>query len=653
MSVQRAREAAARGGWEEAYDLLMEADANGLADPGDLQLLGEVAYAAGHLDVTIEAWERAYALSAQAGDAPAAAEAAVRVAMHLLLDTALMAPVRGWLGRAERLLQGEEETPAHAWLAAVRAYERMLTGDLQGARKWSERAIAVGSRCQPAACAVGRVAAARLRILDGDVEEGLALLDEVGVAAVSGDLDALSTGLVYCELVCALQGLAQYDVAEEWTEAMERWCQTNAIGSLRGRCRVHRAEILRLRGACDEAEREAQTACDELRPYLRRELGWPLSELGRIRLRKGDIEGAEQALLAAHRVGWEPQPGLALVRLARGEPAAAAAAIRDALERPSRIPSKELPPDTALQRAPLLDAQVEIEVAGGDLGRARAAADELEWVVARFQSKALVAAATLARGRVRLAEGEAAEAERCCSEAARLWNEIGAPYEAALARRVLAEALRVGGREDHAVLELQAARTTLDRIEVAASATAETNVFRREGDYWLVVFDGQTVRVRDLKGIRYLAQLLANPGREIHVLDLVAGETGQSLALGDAGAMLDERAKTAYRRRLTEIDDDIDQARALEDAVREAQADAERDFLVRELARAVGLGGRDRPATSASERARSGVTRAVRQGIAQLDEHNPALGEHLNQAIRTGTYCAYVPGPSAPAAWTS
>ena len=381
MSVERAREAAARGGWEEAYDLLMAADANGLADPGDLRLLGEVAYAAGHLDVSIEAWERAHALSAQAGDGVAAAGAAVRVAMHLLLDTALMAPVRGWLGRAERLLQGQEEgTPAHAWLAAVRAYERMLTGDLQGARQWSERAIAVGSRCDAAACAVGQVAAARLRILDGDVEEGLALLDEVGVAAVSGGLDPLSTGLVYCELVCALQGLAQYDVAEEWTEAMERWCQTNAIGSLRGRCRVHRAEILRLRGACDEAEREALMACEELSPYLRREMGWPLSELGRIRLRKGDIEGAEEALLAAHRVAWEPQPGLALVRLAQRDVAAAAASIRDALDRPSRVPSKELPPDTDLQRAPVLDAQVEIEIAAGDLDRARAAADELERV---------------------------------------------------------------------------------------------------------------------------------------------------------------------------------------------------------------------------------------------------------------------------------
>jgi tetratricopeptide (TPR) repeat protein len=478
----------------------------------------------------------------------------------------------------------------------------------------------------------------------------LALLDEVGVAAVSGDLDPLSTGLVYCELVCALQGLALYDVAEEWTEAMERWCQTNAIGSLHGRCRVHRAEILRLRGACDEAEREALVACEELRPYLRREMGWPLSELGRIRLRKGDIDGAEEALLAAHRVGWEPQPGLALVCLARGESAAAAAGIRDALERPSRVPSKELPPDTDLQRAPLLDAQVEIEIAGGDLGRARAAADELERVAARFQSKALVAGATLARGRVRLAEGHAAEAERCCSQAARLWNEIGAPYEAALARMVLAQALRAGGSEDQAVLELQAARTILERIEVAAT---ETNVFRREGDYWSVVFEGRTVRVRDLKGMRYLAQLLAHPGREFHVLDLVAAETGQRMALGDAGEILDERAKTAYRRRLTEIEDDIEQARALGDARREAQADAERDFLVQELARAVGLGGRDRRAASASERARSGVTRAVRQGIARIGEHHPQLGEHLNRAVRTGTYCAYVPEPGARAAWTS
>jgi tetratricopeptide (TPR) repeat protein len=680
--LQRARDAAARGDWEAAFELFMKADADGLAGPADLPVLAEVAYAAGHLDVTIEAWERAYALCVEAGDTDAAAGAAVRVAMHLLFDTALMAPVRGWLARAERLLEGRGETPAGAWLAAVRAYERMLTGDLPGARPWARRAVEMGSKLEPAACALGRVAQARLLILDGDVEQGLVLLDEVGVATVSGDLDPLTTGAVYCELICALQGLAQYDVAEEWTEAMERWCKTDAIGSMRGRCRVHRAEILRLRGSCGEAETEALSACEELRPYLRREMGWPLSELGRIRLRRGDIEGAEDAFLAAHRAGWDAQPGLALVRLAQGDAAAAAASIQDALEHPMRVPFKERPPDTDLQRAPLLEAQVEIEIAAGKITRARAAADELTRVADRFKSKALIAAATLAHGRLRLAAGEPADAERLCAEAARLWSEVGAPYEAAVARAGLADALRASGSERRAALERTAARTVLDQIAAERTAddavsaepddaaeepsVTDLNVYRREGDYWSVVFEGRTVRVRDLKGHRYLARLLADPGREFHVLALVAAESGSPSGpesdraagpshadTGDAGEMLDARAKDAYRRRLAEIEDDLEQARAFGDSERAAQADAERHFLLRELSRAVGLGGRDRRAASTSERARVSVTRAIRQAIARLGEHHPELGEHLERTIRTGTYCAYVPGPRAPSAWRS
>jgi tetratricopeptide (TPR) repeat protein len=678
--VERVRSAAGRGGWQEAYDLLMEADAAGLLVPTDLAVLGEVAYAAGYLDVTIEAWERAHAACAQAGDQIAAAAAAVRVAMHLLFDTALMAPVRGWLARAERLLEGRGETPAHAWYAVIRAYERMLTGDLSGARRWARQAIHVGSRCDPAAAAIGRVAEARLLILGGDVQQGLALLDQAGVATVSGDLDLLSTGIVYCELVCALQGLAQYDVAEEWTEAMERWCETNAIGSLRGRCRVHRAEILRLRGSCNEAESQVLMACEELRPHLRRELGWPLNELGRIRLHRGDIAGAQEALLAAHRAGWDPQPGLALLRLAQGDVATAAASIRDALERPLSVPSKERPPNTDLQRAPLLDAQVAIEIAAGDIDRARSAADELQLVAVRFESKALVASATLARGRVRLADGDAAGAERSLSEAVRLWNEVGAPYEAAVARLSLAEAHAASGSEHRAVLERQAARTILEEIQAVPSMTpprhlehheaiddpavASANVFRREGDYWSVTFDGHTVHVRDLMGMRYLARLLADPGREYHVLDLVAAETRRGAqgdsdqaadlprsAFGDAGEILDARAKDAYRRRLAEVDDDIEQARAIGDAERAAQANTERGFLVRELAHAFGLSGRGRRAASASERARASVTRAVRQAIARISEHHPQLGEHLSRTIRTGTYCAYFPDPRAPAEW--
>ena len=657
--LQRGRDAASRAEWQEAYDLLMRADADGLAGPADLPALGEAAYAAGHLDVAIEAFERAHAASLEAGDPVAAAEAAVRVAMHLLLDTALIAPVRGWLARAERLLEGQGETPAHASLAAFRAYERLLTGDLDGSRTWARRAIDVGSRCAPAACAIGRLAEARLLILDGDVQQGLALLDEVGTATVAGELDPLATGIVYCELVCALQGLGQYDVAEEWTDAMERWCRTNAIGSIHGRCRVHRAEILRLRGSCDQAEREALQAYEELRPYLRREIGWPLCEIGRIRLRTGDVEGAEQALLAAHRMGWDPQPGLALVRLAQGQVAAAVASIRDALEHPVRAPSKEQPPDTELQRAPLLGAQVEIEIAAGHVDEARSAAEELRRVAARFQSKALAADATLAEARVRLAEGDAGDGARCFSEAVRLWNEVGAPYETALARMGLAEALRAGGREQQAALELEAAQAILERIEGgtpadAAQPAADLNVFGREGDYWAVVFEGRTVRVPDLKGMRYLARMLGSPGREFHVLDLVGAESGNAArhpTLGDAGPILDEHAKDAYRRRLAEIEDDIEQAHALGDAERAAQAATERDFLVRELAGAVGLGNRDRRAASASERARVAVTRAVRKAMARLAEHDARLGEHLDRAVRTGTYCAYLPDPRAPVDW--
>ena len=274
--------------------------------------------------------------------------------------------------------------------------------------------------------------------------------------------------MVYCEVVCALQGIAQYDLAEEWTQAMERWRQGQPVGSIHGRCRVHRAEILRLRGSCLEAEQEALGACEELRPYLRREFGWPLTELGRIRLRKGDVRGAEEAFLAAHQAGWDSQPGLALVRLAQGDAPLASALIREALEHPLYVPSKELPPLTDLRRAPLLEAQVEIEIAAGDLHRAQSAADEFARVAAAFESKALAAGAAFAQGQVRLAVGDAAGARRDFEAAAHQWGEIGAPYETARARMGLAHAHRAEGSEAHAIPEFRAAHTTFERIGAAS-----------------------------------------------------------------------------------------------------------------------------------------------------------------------------------------
>ncbi len=698
--LTRARDAAMRGEWQQSYEGLIEMDARSPLSAPDLALLADMAYAAGHFDVTIATWERAYRQSVSVGDRLAAAGAAVRVAMHLLFDTALMAPVRAWAKRVEQNLEGVDGvTQVHAWLAVVRNYERLLSGDFQEARQWARRAIDTGEKCAPAAAAIGRVAEARSLILEGDVAQGLGLLNEAALAAVSGELDPLSTGMVYCEVVCALQALAQYDLAEEWTEAMERWRKGQPVGSVHGRCRVHRAEILRLRGSWMEAEKEALLACDELRPYLRREFGWPLTELGRIRLRRGDIKGAEAAFIAAHEAGWDPQPGLALVHLAQGEVGLASASIRDALQRPGNVPSKEVPPNTALRRAPLLEAQVEIEVAAGNLDVARSAVEQLAGIGALFESKALAASATLARARIRLAEDDAAGARQDFEAAGQLWNEVGAPYETAIARMGLGDSYRAEGNETRALLEFRAARSVFEqigaRLEAARASQAcgdeqgnnpgkpgaplqpapsgadgrvdQGNVFRREGDYWSLVFEEHTVRLRDSKGLHYLARLLADPGREFHVLDLVARDRGDRLEGGtlnraadpdlqssggsDSGPMLDAQAKESYRRRLTEIETDIDEARAMGDSERASQADSERDFIVRELSRAFGLGGRSRPAGSASERARVSVTRAVRQAMARIQEQNSPLGEHLDRAIRTGTYCTYLPDSRLPVAW--
>jgi hypothetical protein len=204
----------------------------------------------------------------------------------------------------------------------------------------------------------------------------------------------------------------------------------------------------------------------------------------------------------------------------------------------------------------------------------------------------------------------------------------------------------------------------------AAVAEASRNLFRREGEYWTVIFDGAVVRLRDAKGLRHLARLLAHPGRELHTVDLEAAERPPAPAaavepwgrardgeltvrpdLGDAGVLLDATAKAAYQARLVELRAELEEAEDANDPARAAKNRAEQDFLVGELARAVGLGGRDRRAASHAERARLNVTRAIRAAMANLARANPALGRHLAATIRTGRYCCYAPDPRAPVAW--
>ena len=675
IAVETARAAVDRGDWVGALELVSGPEADRSVEA--LEVRAQAAYGAGELETAVGAWETAHGLRRVAGEHAEAAWAAGMVAMYLMIDTGMMTPVRGWLARAERLLGDSTDAPALAVVAMVRTYERFMCGDPEGSRQSAERAIQLGRELdvQPAVV-IGQVALARLRIADGEIDEGLAALDEVAALLMSGEVDPLTTGMMYCELICTAQWLARHDRARDWTDVMDRWGRGGAaIGGIKGRCRVHRAELLRITGPCDVAEQEALGACDELRPWMRREFGWPLVELGNIRLRKGDLAGAEEAFVEAHEHAWSPQPGLAMLRLAQGDVDSAAALIADAVEHPVDTPSKEMPPFADLRLAPLLAAQAEIALRAEDATTAERAAAALAEIADRYSSTGLTAAATLARGQALVASGNAASAIDCLAAAVSAWADLGAPYEAASARLDLGRAYRSIGSEDRARMEWRAAGSAFRAFGAAGRAaeadalmgsdaeptprvaTAETADFRRVGGTRVLGFRGLQVVLPDLKGFRYLERLLAEPGREFHVLDLVGVEQGTlrtaAIGAGDAGLpILDDEARAAYRRRLVDIEEDIEEATRMNDLGRIELAERDRAYLIAELGRAVGLGGRSRSVGGTAERARTSVARSLRYALQRLAEEHEAMAGHLRQSVRTGAYCSYSPDPIAPITWT-
>jgi hypothetical protein len=207
-----------------------------------------------------------------------------------------------------------------------------------------------------------------------------------------------------------------------------------------------------------------------------------------------------------------------------------------------------------------------------------------------------------------------------------------------------------------------------ERKVVHASPSASRSIFWCEGEYWSIAFEGDAFRLRDAKGLHYLTQLLQNPGREIHVLDLAASSAGAGAGtippprrtreedlhegwLADAGPILDERAKASYRARFRELEEELNEATEWADSIRATKARQEMDFLADELSAAVGLGGRDRKAGSPAERARVNITRSIRAVLSRVREHSPTLAGHLDATIRTGTFCSYSPDPRAPIIW--
>jgi tetratricopeptide (TPR) repeat protein len=666
--VAVARRAIRDGEWRRALDSLDVEEAN--SSPECLEVRAEAAYGAGDLEACVQSWEDLHSLQVQLGDRSEAGRAAAMIAMYLMMDTGLMSPVRGWLRCADRHLDGLDECPdghpVRAIISMVRAYERFMCGAMSDARVEAERAVELGERFGVTpAVVIGRTCTARLMIFDGDMKTGLDLLDEVGALLMSGAADPLTTGMMYCEIICAAQGLLMPDLAAQWSDVMERWRHGAAVGGIHGRCRVHRAELLRLSGTCDAAEAEALAACAELRPWMRREFGWPLVELGNVRLRSGDLDGAEEAYQEALDHAWSPQPGLALVHLARGDADLAASMIADAVEHPVDIPSKERPPFGPLRLAPLLDAQAEIAAAQGDRSTLERAVGGLQSIAAQYPSTMLRALSWLAQGRLFVHDGEADRAVTTASRAVTELSVLGAPFEAAMARLVVADGYESSGHGEQAAFERRLARDTLasfgsevwaERVDrliertrptdaIAPTSTSSRALFRRDGDTRTIGWGGATVVVRDLKGLRYVARLVAEPGREFHAAQLVRLESGADPnAAIDAGIpVLDDTAKEAYRRRLADIDDDIALAHADNDLGRVELAERDREYLLAELQRAAGLGGRERRVLDHGERARVSVTRSIRYALERLAESSPAVAAHLQRHVCTGTFCSYEP----------
>jgi class 3 adenylate cyclase len=465
--AEQGRAALLRHAWGEALEKLTQADVDGELSPVDLDAFAEAAWWNGKLQQAIELRERAYAAATRA-DQP---EAAVMLAIKLARDNVFRSSdvmSGAWLQRAERLLEGVDENVGHGWLAATTSFRAATTGDMERALAESIKAEGIAARTGDRnLAAMAQSEHGFALIAQGNVAEGMAMVDEASVAAVGGELEPDTAGGICCTTIGACTTLGEWTRAAAWTDAQDRWCKREGIAGYPGMCRLYRSEIKELRGRWLEAEAEAQQASVELAGFVPAAAGLALYRIGQIRLRRGDLPEAEEALVRAHALGAHVEPALSLLRLAQGRIEVAADGIRDALERPPRTPSWHSPPGSDLYRIPLLSAQVEIALAAGDDSTAREAVRALESISDRFGSAALAATTAGVRGLLQLRTGTAADAVVSLRDSFETWTDIDAPYEAARARLALAEALAAGGQEDRARMEIAASRTAFEQLGAA------------------------------------------------------------------------------------------------------------------------------------------------------------------------------------------
>jgi ATP/maltotriose-dependent transcriptional regulator MalT len=459
--LARGREAYDARRWDTAYQALAAADRDRRAglSPDDLWRLAMAAYLTGRDAEYLAALERAHHAWLAADDLAGAARAAFWLGFYLV-DHGEIGPATGWMGRASRLLEqaGGDRVEA-GYLRVAGAHQRLEEGDAEGAFEAAGGALSLAERFGDRDLAALAVhVQGRARLEQGRLEEGLALLDESMVGVAADEVSPLMAGLIYCSVIGACRRVYALDRARAWTTALRDWCQAQPdLVPYRGKCLVYRSEILQLHGQWAEALAEAT---DVPAAGDRGVAGAAHYQRGEVHRVRGELEAAEAAYRMASELGREPQPGLALLRLAQGDVASAASGVRRVLAETQDGP----------RRARLLPACVEISLAAGDLEQARAARDELAAIASSYGTRVLDIMAAQARGAVALAEGDALAALVALRQAADGWRSLDAPYETARVRVLLARACAELGDEDSAALERDAARAVFERLGVTAGS---------------------------------------------------------------------------------------------------------------------------------------------------------------------------------------
>ena len=457
-SLERGREAYAQRAWLDAHTALSEADEAAPLGAEDLELLATSASMVGRMDDYLALLERAHHLYADAGEELRAARMAGWIGMNLAIRGE-MGPAGGWFGRSQRLVEGVgKECVEQGYLLVPVAFQQQAMGDFDAAYDAAAGATEIGRRFGEAdLCALAGHIQGLVRIKQNRVEEGLGLLDEAMVAVTAGEVSPVLSGVVYCGVIACCEEAFEPRRAREWTDALARWCeQQPQMVAFTGRCLAHRAGIMQLHGAWQDALEEARLARDRCEQAMNRAAtGQALYQQAELLRLQGDFAAAENAYREAHGFGREPQPGLAMLRLDQGDADAAAAAIRRARRRDDRAAA----PCGAPAR-PRGDHAGRRRHRGGAPSLLTSSAE----IAAGGERAMLDAMAAQARGAVELAEGDAQAALVSVRHASRVWQELEAPYEAARTRVLIASACRALGDADSAVLELEAARGAFEQL---------------------------------------------------------------------------------------------------------------------------------------------------------------------------------------------